>query len=180
MVWPSFTVYADDMTLSSDRFISKKYAESLFDEAASRYGLNNGDKGMFVLNEKKSYGCSGTKREVTGLVINNNNKVTVKRSLYMKVRMSLYELSKGQTRYIESKGNLDYELNSGMINQQEYNSRVGQPRDINLQKLRGRLAWMNMCDKSGKINRLVCKYEPTLKKYQLMSDDMIMKLKSGK
>lgn len=170
----AFTVYADDMTLSSDTFISKDFAQDLFNTAADKYGLS----GFFKLNEKKSFGCSGCNREVTGVVINDDNKMTTKRSMYMRVRQNLHYLSEGKTTYTESVKLLDYKLANKLITKEEYNSMNGKTVPINMQTLVGQLSYMSMVDHSGKLKALVKRYRPTIKKYHLMSDKTLSNIKA--
>lgn len=165
----SFTIYSDDMTFSSDKILRKKYIENIFNFAVLKYNMEDD----FKLNTKKSYGQSKTSRRVTGVGINNNDKLVVKRSLYDSVRLSLHELSFGKKSYKTSKSLLDFELDNDQILQSEYNRRINQSVNIDMKKLRGQLAFMNMVDKCGKLQRLVKKYEKTLLKYDLMSKEKI-------
>ena len=166
----ALTVYADDITLSSDKFLNKKFVENMFYLAASKHNLTN-----FQLKEEKSHGLSGTRREVTGVIINNENKLSCKRSMYDNIRLCLHELSHDITEYTESKSLLDYELANKLITKKEYNERLGKKVSINMNKLRGRLAFMHMVDNSGKYERLVKKYKDTIKKYKLIGENTLKK-----
>lgn len=138
-----FSVYADDMSFSSDRFISEKYVKEMFAEAFTVYGLD----GYFHLNEEKSIGYTGCNRKVTGVSINNDNKVTVSRKYYRTLRTMIDHLAKGDLA-------------------------VG-----NIRKLQGKLAYATMIDDSGKIYRYLMKFEPTVRKYKLCSDEKLNAMK---
>ena len=169
------TCYADDITVSSSRFLSKAFVENMFNHAASTYNLTN-----FKLKKEKSYGLSGTRREVTGVIINNSDEISVKRRMYSNVRQCLYELSKGITTYTESKALLDYELKNKLITEEEYKSRLGSKVSININKLRGRLAYMHMVDQSGKYEKLIKQYHDVMRKYRLVSIENINKVLATK
>lgn len=135
------SVYADDITFSSDKFISENFVKNLFNKAFSFYGLDK----YFVLNEKKSIGLSGCNRKITGVVINENNEITVKRAYFRLLRTQLDHLSKGE--------------------------------QINVEKLRGRIAYALMVDKTGKVYKYLQKYLPTVKQYNLCSDEKMNEIK---
>jgi RNA-directed DNA polymerase len=86
----AFTVYADDMTMSSYKFIVPDVALKIFQKAFIVCGLES----YFTLNMDKVYGCTKDKRHVTGLSINDKNQITCKRSLYESIRQKVYLLSK--------------------------------------------------------------------------------------
>ena len=88
-----FTVYADDLTFSSHRFISEKFVETIFNLAFTRYEMNN----FFSLNKDKSHGLSGERRQVTGVAINGNNEMTIPRKYYRMLRVKIHKLSIGET-----------------------------------------------------------------------------------
>lgn len=88
-----FTVYADDMTFSSDRFIAEKFVNTIFNLAFTRYDMLD----FFKLNEDKSYGLSGARRRVTGVAINHRNEMTVPRKFYRMLRVKIHKLSIGET-----------------------------------------------------------------------------------
>jgi hypothetical protein len=142
-----FSVYADDMTFSSDRFISRKLVEGAFNVAFSKYNLDS----YFKLNEKKFHGMSNNRRRVTGVTINHDDQPTVARGFYRDLRVKIHKLSLGETT------------------------------GINIQKLRGRIAFASMVDESGKIYRLLKKFDKTVAQFSLASDEKIAELeaKSG-
>jgi hypothetical protein len=142
-----FSVYADDMTFSSDRFISRKLVEGAFNVAFAKYNLDS----YFKLNEKKFHGMSNNRRRVTGVTINHDDQPTVARGFYRDLRVKIHKLSLGETT------------------------------GINIQKLRGRIAFASMVDESGKIYRLLKKFDKTVAQFSLASDEKIAELeaKSG-
>jgi len=87
----AFSVYADDMTFSSARFISEEFIDGIFQVAFTRYGLDN----FFSLNKEKSHGMSKSRRRVTGVSINNKNQPVVSRELYRELRVKIHKLSIG-------------------------------------------------------------------------------------
>ena len=137
-----FSVYADDMTFSSDRFITEEFVMGMFNAAFTRYSLDS----YFKINEKKSKGMSNQRRKVTGVSINDNDQVAVARPFYRNIRVKIHKLSLGDT-------------------------------SINQQKLRGQIAFASMVDETGKIAKLLEKFEPTVKQYHLVSDDKMKELK---
>jgi len=141
-----FSVYADDMTFSSDRFISRKLVETVFNLAFSKYNLEN----YFTLNEKKFHGMSNNRRRITGVTINHNDQPTTSRAYYRDLRVKVHKLS------------------------------VGVSDGINLQKLRGKIAFGLMIDKSGKIVRLIEKFKTTVRQFHLVSDEKLAELAKGK
>jgi len=88
-----FSVYADDMTFSSDKFITKKFVKDRFNLAFVKYNLSD----YFKLNEGKSIGYSKGRRKITGVAINHNGEITTKRSMYKKIRVGIHHLSVGKT-----------------------------------------------------------------------------------
>jgi RNA-directed DNA polymerase len=141
----SFTVYADDMTFSSSKFLSKDFVIGIFSRAFTRYDMEKD----FNLNEKKSFGVSKNNRSVTGVVINDDNKMTCHRYIYNDIRQTLHQLSYGDESHYSH------------------------------QTLVGHIAFMMSIDTSGKLKNLVNKYEATIKKYGLISDDNIAKIKAA-
>jgi ABC-type molybdate transport system substrate-binding protein len=138
-----FSVYADDMTFSSDRFISRKVVENIFNLAFSKYNLET----YFTLNEKKFHGMSNNRRRITGVTINHLDQTTVSRGYYRDLRVKIHKLS------------------------------IGVSEGINLQKLRGKIAFALMIDGSNKIGKLITKFMPTIKTYHLVSDEKLAELK---
>jgi len=141
-----FSVYADDMTFSSDRYISRKVVENIFNLAFTRYNLDS----YFKLNEKKFHGMSNNRRRVTGVTINHENKPTVSRGYYRDLRVKIHKLS------------------------------IGEIDNINLQKLRGKLAFALMIDESEKIYRLIKKFESTITTFKLVSQEKLAELKQAR
>jgi RNA-directed DNA polymerase len=88
----AFTVYADDMTMSSEKFISDEFAMSVFRTAFMKYGMDE----FFALNKDKSIGLSNEHRRVTGVSINGDDKMTCRRAMYERIRQELHELSCGR------------------------------------------------------------------------------------
>ncbi len=84
-----FSVYADDMTFSSDRFLTKEFVMGVFKRAFDEYSLSS----YFILNPKKFKGGSKTRRHVTGVSFDEENRTTVHRSLYREIRAKIHSLS---------------------------------------------------------------------------------------
>ena len=141
-----FSVYADDMTFSSDRFISLSVVEGIFNSAFVKYELDS----YFKLNQKKSHGMSNNRRRITGVSINHENEPTISRNYYRELRVKIHKLS------------------------------IGEHSNINLQKLRGKIAFATMVDESGKVLRLLEKFEPTVLLYKLISQEKLESLKTKK
>jgi len=139
-----FSVYADDMTFSSERFISKKFIEGMFNLAFTRYNLDN----YFILNDKKSHGMSQHRRRITGVSVNDSDETTVSRKFYRILRVKLHKLLVGD-------------------------------QTINLQKLRGQIAFATMIDDSKKIARLLVKYENIVKQHKLLNSEKYEIIKGG-
>ena len=102
------TVYADDISVSSQKPIARKFVENIFKTAFAKYGLEN----FFSLNDKKAVGFSGCNRKVTGVSINNDNKVTVPRTYYRDLRAQLANLAygKGTVAVNKLRGKIAYAL----------------------------------------------------------------------
>lgn len=135
-----YSVYADDMTFSSDRFISEKFINEIFNLGFTKYGLDD----YFMIKEEKSHGASKGRRRTTGVTINHENQLTVNRKFYRDLRVRFDKLSKGE--------------------------------NVNLNKLRGQIAFATMVDDSGKIYRLLTKYPDIVDKYKLASEKTIKEL----
>lgn len=86
------SVYADDISFSSNKFIVKDFILDVFNQAFSKYGLSE----YFTINEKKSVGFTGCKRKITGVAINNDNKITVPRHYFRMLRTMIDHLAKGE------------------------------------------------------------------------------------
>ena len=137
-----FSDYADDISFSSDKPIAKGFVINILNLALSKYSLNE----YFILNEKKCVGFSGCNRKVTGVAINEDNKITVPRQYYRNLRTEIDHLSKGDPA-------------------------------INVQTLRGKIAYATMLDESGKMYNYLNKYLSTIKQYNLCSDKKLQELK---
>lgn len=132
------TVYADDISFSSSKRISKKFAEGIFTAAFEKYGLAQ----YFKINEKKSIGFSGCHRKITGVSINENNVLTVPTRYFRQLRTEIEHLA-------NSKSN------------------------VNIEKLRGKIAYATMLDESGKVYRYLKKFSETVKAYSLCSEEKL-------
>jgi RNA-directed DNA polymerase len=140
-----FTVYADDMTFSSNKYLSKEFVTGIFNRAFVKYDMESD----FNLNDKKSFGLSKNNRTVTGVVINDSNKMTCHRYIYNDIRQTLHQLSYGDESHF---------VRSTLI---------------------GHIAFMMSVDDSGKLKNLVRKYESTIRKYGLVSDANISKIEAA-
>lgn len=133
----TLTVYADDISFSSDKFISEKFVMGMFNEAFIKYGLDS----YFTINNKKSLGYSGCRRKITGVAINDDNEVTIPRKYYRDLRVQLSHLATGDM-------------------------------NINIQKLRGKIAYALMIDDTGKVLRYLKKFESTVRQFSLYSGNL--------
>lgn len=143
-----FSIYADDMSFSSDKFITKDFIEKIFNLAFSEYGLSD----YFRMNQKKSVGFSGCNRKITGVIINGDNKISIPRRYFRNdIRVALNKLANGDT-------------------------------SVNINKLRGKIAYATAIDDSGKVLRYLNKYLNTVEQYNLCSAETLEKLaeRSGK
>jgi hypothetical protein len=86
------SVYADDLTVSSNKKISKTYIRNVIKKSFEEYGLTS----YFQLNSKKTVGRSNHRRRVTGLVLNSDNLVAVPRRLYKELRVRIHKLHLGE------------------------------------------------------------------------------------
>lgn len=86
-----FSVYADDMSFSSNKFISEDFVKGMFNRAFTTYNMDS----YFSLNEDKSIGYTGCNRKITGLSINDSNKVTISRRYYRTLRTMIEHLARG-------------------------------------------------------------------------------------
>lgn len=86
-----FSVYADDMTFSSDRFISEEFIINIFNNAFTKYNLDS----SFKINAKKSKGMSKQRRRITGVSINDSDQLAVSRQYYRNIRVKVHKLSHG-------------------------------------------------------------------------------------
>ena len=98
------TVYADDISISSSKKMSKTYLREVFKKAFTQYGLGTN----FKIHPKKTKGMSAHKRRATGLVINHNNQITIPRYRYKQLRVKIHKLSLGEPQNISKlKGQLN-------------------------------------------------------------------------
>lgn len=88
-----FSVYADDMSFSSDSFIPVKMVEALFTKAFEKYGMSE----YFKINPDKIHGSSGHYRRITGVSFSDKNETVTNRRFYKSVRTGLYKLRNGDT-----------------------------------------------------------------------------------
>ena len=86
-----FSIYADDLTFSSDRWISENFANGILTQALIVFGLDV----HFKANQKKSHGNSKNRRRITGVSLNNNDECTVSRKYYRDLRSSISHLKAG-------------------------------------------------------------------------------------
>lgn len=128
------SVYADDISFSSNKFITKEYIYDMIAHVFEKYELDS----SFKINESKSVGFSGSRRKITGVAINDKNELTIPRRYYRELRSKIANLANGDL-------------------------------SINIEKLRGKIAYATMIDDSGKVKKYLKKYEPTVKKYNLYS-----------
>lgn len=89
-----FSVYADDMSFSSDKFISKDYILEIFNGAFDRYDMME----YFKLNEDKCVGYSGCRRKVTGVSINNSDKITCSTKYFRLLRAMIAHVAAGDNK----------------------------------------------------------------------------------
>ena len=127
------------MTFSSDKFLAKEFILDIFNRAFTKYDMEND----FTLSLHKCFGVSNSKRSITGVAINNDNKITCHRYIYQNIRQTLHQLSYDDTSHFS------------------YN------------KLKGQISFMSMIDESGKLKTLLTKYKNTVLKYNLVSMDKL-------
>jgi hypothetical protein len=86
------TIYADDITISSDKKINKKYVYSAILNVIERLGL------PFKINFKKTRLFSKQKRKALGYRINNKNQVIKPKSYLNKInfRVTIHKLAIGE------------------------------------------------------------------------------------
>lgn len=152
----NFSVYADDMTFSSSRFISKDMILNIFNKAFLYYNMDKD----FVLNTDKCYGLSNSNRFITGVAINNKDQLTCRRRKYNRIRQTLYQLNNNDKSHIVSKNKIKNK----------------DPESYwTLEQLKGNIAYCLMVDYSGKIVKLLSKYSSVVKKYKLLSQETCLK-----
>lgn len=97
-----YTRYADDIVISSKKFIDKKVL-NVIDTEMQKHG--------FRMNRKKTYFMNKScKRKITGVVIDNNcSKLTIGNSKYKEIQREIYNfLIKGEGSIGHIKGYLAY------------------------------------------------------------------------
>ena len=88
----AFTVYADDMTFSSYKYLHKDFVENLFETAFKEFELDDSLK----INTEKTHGGSKTNRHITGVSFNQESQTVCRRARYRELRVILNRLSKGE------------------------------------------------------------------------------------
>ena len=149
-----FSVYADDMTFSSNKFIVKQYIIDIFNTAFSQFHMEKD----FILNSKKCYGLSKNNRFVTGVVINSSNIMTCKRIKYLRIRQTLHQLHFGDESHLIDPSQLSTSDNKKFWTWNQF---------------KGNIAYAMMVDKSGKIINILKKYKDEVKKYNILSPRMM-------
>lgn len=87
-----FSIYADDITFSSDEIndeFNPKRLRNLVEYTFKFYNYK------FRLKEEKTLVMKDNKRKITGLSVNHKNEVTISQKKYRHLRMILHLLSKG-------------------------------------------------------------------------------------
>lgn len=149
-----FSVYADDMTFSSDKFIVKQYIVDIFNTAFSEFNMDKD----FKLNDDKCYGLSKNNRFITGVAINDKNYLTCKRNKYLRIRQTLHQLKYNDSSHIVDNSQI------GKMDKRKY---------WTMDQFKGNIAYAIMIDKSGKIKNILSKYKDEVKKYNLVSDRVL-------
>lgn len=85
-----FSVYADDLTVSSNKPLSKMYVVSTIEYVFNKYKL------PFVLKESKTKSLINNGRRITGIRINHLDQMTMDRSKYKLIRSIFDRLEKGK------------------------------------------------------------------------------------
>ena len=86
----NISVYADDITISTNKKISKEMVTNIVNYALNFYGLD------FELKPEKTQKLRNQNRHICGVTINHNDELTVRRNDYEMARVMLYKLSKGE------------------------------------------------------------------------------------
>lgn len=93
----SFSVYADDITFGSNRYLDKNFIINMFNKVfIDQFKMTN-----FTLSVDKCYGVSKCKRKITGVTINHENKITVDRKIYKTIRQTLHQLQYDDTSHYD-------------------------------------------------------------------------------
>lgn len=85
------SIYADDITISTNNKISKEAAISIVNFAIEKSGLDE-----LKINPDKTKKVKNQNRRICGVTINHENKLTVKRKDYENLRVMLYKLSRNE------------------------------------------------------------------------------------
>ena len=86
----NISVYADDITISTNEKISKEMVVNVVTFAMEQYNLD------FQLKMEKTKKLKNQNRHICGVTINHNDVLTVRREYYEKTRVMLYKLSRGE------------------------------------------------------------------------------------
>ena len=103
----SLTVYADDITFSSDRPLSKQFCIDIWNTAFTDCGLHD----YFTLSLNKCHCASNNMRDITGVKINHLNQITINRHMYNDIKVSLHQMSYDKNTKLSKsrlRGNLAY------------------------------------------------------------------------
>lgn len=153
----TFSVYADDMTFGSPKYIPAKFIEGIFNVAFTEYHMEKD----FKVNLEKCYGLSKSNRFITGVVLNDNNELTPRRAKYNRIKMTLHQLYYGDSSHIVSKAAL---------------KKLDPKKYWTWNQFKGNIAYCIMVDESGKMKTLLSKYKDIVKQYKLLSDETLEKL----
>ena len=142
----AFTIYADDVTFSSNTYngggyFTIKYLTNLVDNAFKKYGLHT-----LHLNRNKTTRLAKNRRLITGIRINHRNELTISRNKYDKIRNIVHRLHVTQDPNTITMG---------------------------LESLQSRLSFYRSIDDSGKIERLLKKYRDTLLKFNVKPGSLV-------
>ena len=140
-----FTQYSDDLTFSYRH--QKPNNFNIPDLTRIIYQALGRANREFLLNTTKTRQQHGAYRNVTGVSINHNNKLTSKRKDYRFLRHVLHILSQSD--------NLDKELAQWQI-----------PSKASLV---GKISYMRSMDDTGKIDRLIRKHKDTCLRHNLFT-----------
>ena len=133
------SVYADDITVSTNVKMSKTYIRNVFKRAFEEYSLEE----YFKINPKKTVGRSRHRRRVTGLILNDKDQVSVPRRFYMDMRVKIHKLSLGYTNINKTElvgriGHALYHDESGKVKRYlcKFGETVKKHRLISLEKMK--------------------------------------------
>lgn len=123
------SIYADDICFSCEKPMCVKYLINVTNYVFKKYKLE------YEIKPEKTVIMSKCKRYICGIVINHDNKLTIRRKDYELARNMLYRLSKGQNITIP------------------------------ISTLMGRLNYYKYIDETDKINKLMTKYQNVINQY---------------